>query len=65
VVSEAFFDVLDRCPQEIVEDENGDGTARDAIDDREEPRMLLPGIADMRRFCNRELLLKNDRILPL
>jgi hypothetical protein len=56
VVSEAFFDVVDRRPQELVEDENGNGAARDAIDDREEPRMLLPGIAGMRGFRNRNLL---------
>jgi hypothetical protein len=61
VVSEALSDIVDRRLQEIVEDENGDGAARDAIDDREEPRMLLPGIAAMRGFCNRKPFLKNEK----
>jgi len=46
--------------QEIVEDENGNGAARDAIDDREEPRMLLPGIADMPGSCDKKLPYKDD-----
>ena len=71
MVSKALSDVVDSCLQEVVEDENGGGAARDAIDDREKPRMLLlrgvrrwrsravsGGTADMRRSCNVTLRLR-------